>query len=57
MSFQSLIGGSGKFLWPADDLDVSFRSPRLADRDAVVVVGSFCSKVASGNLRSWVLRD
>ena len=53
MSFQTLIEGSGKFLWPADDLDISFKSPWLADRDAVVVVGSFCSKVASRDLGSW----
>jgi len=33
-----------------------FKSPLLADRDAVVVVGSFCSKVVSWDLRSWVLR-
>ena len=59
VSFQSLIGGSGKFLWPADDLDISFKSPRLADRDAFVVFGSFCSKVANayGDFRTWVLRD
>ena len=57
VSFQSLIGGSGKFLWPADDLNISFKSPRLVVRDAVIVVCSFCSKVANGDFRTWVLRD
>ena len=33
--FHSLIGGSGKFLWPTDDLDFSFKSPRQATRNDV----------------------